>query len=58
MLPEGTIAPDFTLTGLAKRTLYVLDADRTITYAWQSDDSYVDSKRGEATNALVATAGA
>lgn len=44
--------------GLAKRTLYVLDADRTITYAWQSDDPYVDPKLDEATNALVATAGA
>lgn len=28
--------------GLPKRTLYVLDSDRTIEYAWQSEDPYVE----------------
>lgn len=39
--------------GLAKRTLYVLDTDGTITYAWQTDDPYVSPDLDEAIEALA-----
>lgn len=39
--------------GLAKRTLYVLDTEGTITYAWQTDDPYVSPDLDEAIEALA-----
>lgn len=42
--------------GLAKRSLYVLDSDRTVEYAWQSEDPYVEPDLPEAVDALEAAA--
>jgi peroxiredoxin len=41
-------------TGLAKRSLYVLDGERTVTYAWQSDDPHVEPDLEDAVEALRA----
>lgn len=40
--------------GLPKRTLYVVAPDRTITYAWQSDDPYVEPDLEAAIEELAA----
>jgi len=38
--------------GLAKRTLYVLDPDLAVAYAWQSDDPYVEPDLQDAVDAM------
>jgi len=40
--------------GLPKRTVYVVDADRTIRYAWQTDDPYEQPEFEPALGALSA----
>ena len=49
-----TDAGDGVEAGLAKRTLYVLDPEQTIRYAWQSDDPYVAPDIEAAVEALRA----
>lgn len=49
-----TDAGDGVEAGLAKRTLYVLDDEQTIRYAWQSDDPYVVPDIEEALESLRA----
>jgi len=41
-------------SGLPKRTLYVVDGDGTITYAWQTDDPYIEPDLDEAVTHLGA----
>lgn len=48
------MVPDFILPDLTKRTLYVIDTDGTITYAWQTDDLYVNPDLDGAVDALEA----
>ncbi len=40
--------------GLPKRSLYVVDADRTVRYAWQTDDPYVEPDLDDAVERLSA----
>ena len=40
--------------GLPKRTLYVVDEDRTIRYAWQTEDPYEQPDLGPAVGTLAA----
>ena len=40
--------------GLPKRTLYVVDDDRTIRYAWQTEDPYEQPDLGAAVGTLAA----
>lgn len=40
--------------GLAKRTVYVLDSELTIEYAWQTDDPWVEPDIDEVVEELIA----
>jgi peroxiredoxin len=54
------ISMDFTALGvhnLAKRAVFVVDEDRTVTYAWVSDDPGVEPDYGEVVAAARDTAG-
>jgi peroxiredoxin len=47
-------AGDGVEAGLAKRTVYVLDSELTIEYAWQTDDPRVEPDIGEVVDELIA----